>query len=280
MSIELPEAMILSRQIDKELGGKCIKSYHLQDHEKLQRIGMMNKDLRSFDQIINKKVESAFSRGNVIRLKLSNRMNLILAPEYGGKILYHPNKDVVPSKFHLRIDFSDDTVLTVRLTSMGLIHVFNDDELEQSYVYKRDFNREAVSPLDKMFTFEFFSRLLEDNNHMLKSVLVGKNAIIVGLSNSAFQDIIYRARLHPKKKGSELNKNEVSELYDAIMLVLRERIKLRGKDQFHDIYGNQGTYVPAMGPNMRSRSCSLCGTIIEKLSVGGGDVYYCPHCQL
>jgi formamidopyrimidine-DNA glycosylase len=280
MSIELPEAKILAKQMNRELRGKRIKSYHLQDYERLQRIGMMDKDTKSFDQLVNRKIESVLSRGNVIRLKLSNGMNLILGPEYGGKIFYHTSEQTVPSKFHLKIDFSDDTVLTVRLTSMGLIHAMKDNELERSYVYRRDFNPDVASPIDEEFTFERFSRLLTDNNRMLKSVLVGKDAVVVGLSNSAFQDVIYRAKLHPKRKASELNEDERRALYDAIRLVLQERIRLNGKDQFHDLYGNQGGYMPVMGPNMKQETCPVCGTPIEKLSVGGGYVYLCPHCQV
>ena len=252
MSIELPEAKILAEQMNKELRGKCIKSYHLQDYERLQKIGMMNKDTKSFDQLVNRKIESVISRGNVIRVKLDNGMNLILGPEYGGEIFYHTSDKTVSSKFHLKIDFTDDSALTVRLTSMGLINAVKDSELERSYVYRRDFNPEVISPIDdKEFTLERFSKILADNNRALKSVLVGKDAVVVGLSNSAFQDIIYRAKLHPKRKTSELNEDERRALYDAIRFVLQERIRLNGKDQFHDLYGNQGGYVPAMGPNMK-----------------------------
>ena len=280
MSIELPEAKILAEQMNKELRGKRIKSCHLQDHERLQRIGMLDKDTKSFDQLVNGKIEFVISRGNVIRTKLNNGMNLILAPEYGGRIFYHKTEKTIPSKFHLKVDFSDDTVLTVRLTSMGLIHAMKDEDLERSYVYRRDFNYDVASPIDEEFTFERFSKLLADNNRMLKSVLVGKDAVVVGLSNSAFQDIIYRARLHPKRKASELNKDEGRTLFDAIRLVLQERVRLNGKDQFYDLYGNQGGYSPAMGPNMKQQTCPKCGTPIEKLSVGGGHVYLCPNCQV
>jgi len=279
MSIELPEAKILAEQMNKELQGKRIKSCHLQDYERLQRIGMLNKDTKSFDQLVDGKIEFVISRGNGIRVKLDNGMNLILAPEYGGMIFYHTTKKTVPSKFHLKVDFIDDTVLTVRLTSMGLIHAIKDNKLEQSYVYRRDFNPEVLSPIDEEFTFERFSKLLTDNNKALKSVLVGKDAVVVGLSNSAFQDIIYRAGLHPKRKALELNKDERRALYDAIRLVLKERIRLNGKEQFYDLYGNQGGYLPAMGPNMKQQTCPKCGTPIEKLSVGGGHVYLCPNCQ-
>lgn len=280
MSIELPEAKILAEQMNKELLGKRIKSCHLQDYERLQRIGMMDKGIKSFDQLVNGKIESVISRGNVIHVKLNNGMNLILAPEYGGRIFYHTSGKTVPKKFHLKVDFSDDTVLTVRLTSMGLIHAMKDNELERSYVFRRDFNLDVPSPIAEEFTFERFSKLLTDNNRMLKSVLVGKDAVVVGLSNSAFQDIIYRARLHPKRKASKLNKDERRALYDAIRLVLQERIRLEGKDQFYDFYGNQGGYTPAMGPNMKHKTCPACGTPIEKLSVGGGHTYLCPKCQV
>jgi formamidopyrimidine-DNA glycosylase len=280
MSIELPEAKILAGQMNKELRGKRIKSYHLQDYERLQRIGMLDKDTKSFDQLVNGKIESVTSRGNVIRVKLNNGMNLILAPEYGGKIFYHTSEKTVPSKFHLKVDFSDDTVLTVRLTSMGLIHALKDSDLKRSYVFRRDFNSEVPSPIDEEFTFERFSKLLVENNRVLKSVLVGKDAVVVGLSNSAFQDILYRARLHPKRKASELSKDERRALFDAIRLMLQERIRLNGKDQFYDLYGNQGGYSPAMGPNMKHQTCPKCGTPIEKLSVGGGHVYLCPNCQV
>ena len=114
---------------------------------------------------------------------------------------------------------------------------------------------------------------------MLKSVLVGKDAIMVGLSNSAFQDIIVRAQIHPKRKASGLSVDERLTLYNAINLVIDERIRLNGKDQFFDLYRTQGKYVSAMGPNMKQNPCKVCGSIIKKLSVGGGQVYFCRICQ-
>ncbi|UCC59031.1 MAG: hypothetical protein JSW14_03810 [Candidatus Bathyarchaeum sp.] len=280
MSIELPEAKILAEQMNKELRGKRFKSWCSKDCERLQRIGMMNKDLSIFNQLVDGKIEFIRSRGNVIHVKLDNGMNLIIGPEYGGEIFFHKDEKTVPNKFHLKVDFSDGTVLTVRLTSMGVIEALKDNELASSYVFKRDFDAEKLSPIDEEFTFERFSKHLAENNKMLKAVLVGKAAIIVGLSNSAFQDIIYQAKLHPKRKASELNAEEKRGLYDAIKFMVNERLRLNGKDQFFDLYGNQGGYTPAMGPNMKQQACPECGTPIEKLSHGGGHVYLCPTCQL
>jgi len=85
--------------------------------------------------------------------------------------------------------------------------------------------------------------------------------------------------VHPKRKPSALNKDERRDIYDATKLVLKERIRLNGKNQFYDFYGNQGGYMPATGPNMKWQPCPICETPIEKLSVGGGHVYFCPNCQ-
>lgn len=279
MSIELPEAKILAEQMNQELTGKCIKAFKLKDCEKLQRIGFINRDLKVFDQLVNRKILSVVSRGNVIRVKLDNDVNLVLCPEYGGEVHYSPKGKALSDTFHLRLDFADDSALTVRLTSMGGIYTYRDSELMNSYVYKRDFNPDISSPTEKGFTFDQFSKLLANNNRALKSVLVGKDAIVVGLSNSAFQDIIYRAKLHPKRKGAELNNDEKRSLYSAIQLVLRERLRLNGKDQFLDLYGRRGGYTPSMGPNMKQQKCPACRTAIEKLSIGGGQVYVCPKCQ-
>lgn len=265
--------------MSKELRGKYVKSFCLQDYERLQRIGFINKNIKSFDQLVNRKIEAVTSRGNTILVKLDGKLNLILSPEYGGEVFFHPHESAYPKKFHLRIDFSDQTALTVRLTSMGGIYMVWDDELSSSYTYRRDFNPDVISPTDAAFTFHKFSRLLQDNNKALKSVLVGRDAVMVGLSNSAFQDIIYRAKLHPKRKASELNTDEQRALFNAIKLVLQERIRMNGKDQFSDLYGKRGRYASAMGSHMKKSNCKACGTPIQELSLGGGKVFVCPKCQ-
>ena len=280
MSIELPEAKILADQMNKELKGKRIKSYCLRDCGKLQKIGFINRDNKSFDQLVNRKVESVTSRGNSIRVKLDEGMNIILSPEYGGEIFYHSTEGTVPEKIHLKIDFSDKTALTVRFTSMGGMRVLKDTELMDSYVFKRDFNTEILSPIDEDFTFERFSRLLSDNNRALKPMLVGKDAVLVGLNNSAFQDVIYRAKLHPRRKASELSLDEQKALYNSVKLVLRERLRLNGKSQFLDLYQNPGRYISAMGPNMRKKNCPICESPTQELSLGGGKVFVCPKCQV
>ena len=81
MSVELPEAKILAEQMNHELKGKRAKSFLVKDCERLQRIGMMDKDLKSFNQLVDGKIETVASRGNVIRVKFDNGMKIKNIPQ-------------------------------------------------------------------------------------------------------------------------------------------------------------------------------------------------------
>lgn len=265
--------------MSKVLVGKAVQAYELQNCQNLQKLGCVNKDASAFGKLVGGKVVSVVSRGNVIVVKFSNDWNLVLAPEYGGTILFHKNENTIPSKFHLKLSFQDSTALTVSLTGLGCIQAVTEADLAKNYLYRRDFSQ-ITSPLDtKEFTLTRFLTDLAEKTVNIKAALVGKDAILVGLSNGAFQDVIYRAKIHPKRNASSLSKDEKAALYDAITLLVQERIQSGGKNQFVDLYGKQGTYTPAMGPNMKDQNCPTCNTKIEKINHGGGQVYLCPKCQ-
>ena len=74
MSIEIVEALILAKQMKEVLIGKKLESYHLQNVERMQKIGFLNKNTRDFDQLLNRKIIAVLARGNTIRVELDNNM--------------------------------------------------------------------------------------------------------------------------------------------------------------------------------------------------------------
>ena len=278
MSVELPEAQILATQMNEQLRRKKIRSASVHDCQRMQKIGFINRNARDFDALSGTVVQNVAARGNTIRVRLSRAMNLLLAPEYGGRVLFHPPAAKVPAKVHLKVEFADGSALTARLKSMGMICAVPDSRLGENYMVRRDFSGNPA-PLDRELTLRRFRELLAGRNQGLKTVLVGKEAVVVGLSNSAFQDILYRAGLHPKRKGSELDLGQSRALYDSMRALIRERLELGGKDEFEDLHGVRGRYAPRMGPASKGRWCGRCGTRIERLAHGGGQVYLCPTCQ-
>ena len=137
----------------------------------------------------------------------------------------------------------------------------------------------AIKSMIGFFTFFVITLIL---GALFNLVELPINVIIMLILSISFTVILGdTALLHifPKVKGSELDKQQKKALFESIKTVVNERIKLGGKCQFIDFYGKKGQYIPAMGPNMKDKKCLDCSSGIEKLSVGGGQVYYCPHCQ-
>ncbi|MCL2691127.1 MAG: hypothetical protein FWE56_02590 [Candidatus Bathyarchaeota archaeon] len=275
MSLECPEIYILANQMSKELTGKIIVNYEVQNSQQFQQKGFISAN-QVLNYMIGRKILLVTSRGNTIVVKLDNSWNIVLAPEYGGIISLHTSQTTL-SKFHLKMDLQD-VFLTINLTGMGCIQVVEDSFLKTVYLYNRDFSQ-ILNPLEPSFTFECFIKQLDNKKQNIKAALVGKTAVIVGVSNSAFQDIIYRAKISPKRNTGMLTLEEKQGLYVAIVQLIKERLEAGGKSQFVDLYGKSGLYVAMMGSNKKDHFCSVCGCQIEKVSHGGGCVYFCSSCQ-
>jgi formamidopyrimidine-DNA glycosylase len=282
VSVECPEALILARQMHGRLPGRKVASVRLRGQERLARIGFMNRDPGDYQRLVGHRVLSASARGLTILVELDGGMRLVIGPEYGGVVRLFEEAgsgEAEAARANLSLAFRNGSTLVVRLTGMGCIRAEPIWSLESNYLYRRDFLGPAADPLDKSFTLGRFRRQLAAAPRTLKAALVGKEAVVVGLGNAAFQEVAFAAGLHPKRRASELSVDEQRALFDALRRVLKERLRLGGKEGFVDLDGRPGRYRPVMGPALAGRKCPSCGARIAKVAIGGGPTYYCPRCQ-
>jgi formamidopyrimidine-DNA glycosylase len=274
MAFELPEAHHVARQMDSVLSGKYLLKASLSPAcASLIRQGFIN--LAEYD-LAGKKVAAVFSRGKWIFTKFDPDLYFLIALESGGKILYHRVKDEAPSKFHVRMEFEDGSVLTIWILGWGFAKAAWGEELDRlAYPGKL-----GLSPLDPQeFTYGTFSAILEKNaGKTLKAVLMDQRQI-AGIGNGYTQEILFLARLHPKRKAGSLNDSERQTLYQAIVNTIQQAVQLRGSDREIDLFGIPGGYHRLLGERMKGQPCPVCATRIEKISVAGGSVYICPVCQ-
>lgn len=116
MGIELPEALILAKQMNEELNGKIIDRAHLKDYASLLRMGFINPEPNDLEaRLVKKSIDSVTAKEKWISVALKPDMRLLLG-EMMGKVLYHSSQDSIPSKYHLKLEFEDNTFLTVRIS--------------------------------------------------------------------------------------------------------------------------------------------------------------------
>jgi formamidopyrimidine-DNA glycosylase len=273
---ELPEYVTLARQMNESLQGKRIQRGQLGNSP--HKFVWYNRSHDEFERLTKgKTVGQATTRGRWLFLPLEPGHVLLLG-ECGGKVLYHPPGSDVPKKYHLYLNFEDGSFLTAMTQMWGAMELYEEGE-EQNREYVKDMR---PTPTDPGFTPAYFSALLDELMEGKKrsaKALLTQDQIIPGLGNAIAQDILFRARLHPKHPITEMTADQRQDLYQAIVNTVADVVDKGGRYDEYDLYGNPGGYVRIMDKNALGRPCPECGGEVVKIQYLGGACYLCPNCQ-
>jgi formamidopyrimidine-DNA glycosylase len=278
--IEMPEAATLARQMNAELTGKTITCFSrgTQTHKFL----WLNRPDEEYEAILpGKTISGASYYGRSLYLQMGQE-NLLWWSDAGGKILYHAPGEALPAKHHLHWEFSDGSHLSYALQMWGAVRLLDAAEFDE-----RPHNETGLPPLHPDFTFERFDAMLDEYPEKtakgIKGFLVATGYAVPnhinGLGNAIVQDILFHARLSPKRKTPDLTPEERYRLYEAIQTTIAKAIEQGGRYDEVDLYGKPGGYARLMGSKAVDTPCTNCGAFIQKISYLGGACYICPECQ-
>lgn len=273
---ELPEFITLAGQINKTVTGKVVKKGSLGNTP--HKFVWYNRTPEEFEaQTRGKRVGEAWARGKWLFVPLEPE-RVLLFGECGGRVLYHPPGSKEPAKYHLRLAFEGGSALTATTQMWGAMEL-HERGSERNRKYIEDMR---TTPADPGFTYKYFSSLVDavaaEGKRSVKGLLT-QEQLIPGLGNAIAQDILFRARLHPRHPVEALDKVLRRGLYDAIINTVREVIAKGGRADEHDLHDRPGGYERIMDSEAAGRPCPECGDTIVKIQYLGGACYFCPSCQ-
>ncbi|MCE9561081.1 MAG: bifunctional DNA-formamidopyrimidine glycosylase/DNA-(apurinic or apyrimidinic site) lyase [Planctomycetes bacterium] len=115
----------------------------------------------------------------------------------------------------------------------------------------------------------------------LKAILLDQT-IVAGVGNIYADEALFRARLHPGRKGKSLKPAETDRLREAIEAVITKAIKSRGST-IRDYVGGSGLRGGFQNEfavyGRTDEACPTCGTAIKCERLAGRSSHYCPNCQ-
>ena len=273
---ELPETLTLARQMNDTLPGKMIRTGRLGNSP--HKFVWYNRSPAEFEQLTQgKKIGKAYVKGRWLFLPFEPSYLLVLG-ECGGRVLFHPPGEAIPQKYHLLIEFEDSSSLSVTTQMWGAMELFAaGEEQERQYIKGM-----RPTPVEAAFTQEYFRALIDDlktgEKRSVKGLLT-QDQIIPGLGNSIAQDIMFRAKLHPRHPIDDLNQDQQKGLFEAILTTVNAITNSGGRYDEVDLYGHPGGYIRRMDKNSSGKPCPECGHSIEKMQYLGGVCYFCPSCQ-
>jgi formamidopyrimidine-DNA glycosylase len=117
-----------------------------------------------------------------------------------------------------------------------------------------------------------FRELLASRRGGAKAVLMDQ-AFMAGIGNLLADEILWQARIHPKRRVEDLSDEQRERLFEAMRKVVRESVAAhtdsipKKRNWLLSVRGEPGAV------------CPRCGTPLERTVAAGRTTWFCPQCQ-
>lgn len=273
--IELPEARTIAKDLEKEILGKTI--IDVSGNYTGHKFTFYYKNPTEYKtQLTGKKITKINRRNYYIELEIED-YKLIMRD--GVNIRYYDNIYTIPEKSKLLLSFNDGSFINITVAMYAFIAVIKNDENMDNNYYDKELT--GIGVLDKEYTFEYFKSLINDTTQKLSAkAFLATEQRILGIGNGVVQDILFNAKVHPKKKIQNMSDTEIEGLYNSSKNTITAMIEKGGRDTEKNIYGEYGKYKTILSSKTyKNGKCPICGKELKKENYLGGSIYYCEECQ-
>jgi formamidopyrimidine-DNA glycosylase len=116
-----------------------------------------------------------------------------------------------------------------------------------------------------------FSDRLARRRGGVKAALMDQG-FVAGIGNILADEILWQARLHPRRPVESLSAEERRRHFTDARRVLRESVRA------YDTIGRRRSWLSSVRGEPGA-NCPRCGTALERTVAGGRTTYFCPRCQ-
>jgi len=269
--LELPEAITLAKQLNENITGKSVIKVY--PPTKPHKFCWFNGEPDTYDKAVSGcKIIKADGFGIFAELSFDNGMKLCINDGVNLRLMSNDN---IPKDYQLLIKLDDGQTLAFTVAMYGGV-CLHDGSYDNKYYLS---SQNAVTPFSADFSDYYYKLFSESKSNLSVKAFLATEQRFPGIGNGTLQDILFNAKINPKRKLSTLSENEKDTLLNSIITVLKKMTELGGRDTEKDLFGAVGGYRTVMSKNGVDAGCPDCGGAITKESYMGGSVYYCPKCQ-
>jgi formamidopyrimidine-DNA glycosylase len=270
--LEIPESRSLANQVNESLTGKKINN--VVPASSKHKLAFYSGDPAGYPELLKgRRIISAHGHGMFVDVHMDGDIKLTICD--GTNMRLYPPHAEVPEKNQLLIRFDDGCFIALTVAMYGGIWVYSG-MFENKY-HLRSIN--SVDPLSEAFDARYFDGIFRNTGDISMKALLATEQRIPGLGNGVLQDILFNARIHPKRKKSTLSDFHLDELFHSLKVTLQKMTDEGGRNTEKDLFGVNGQYKTLMSKNTLHDPCLICGGNIVKEPYMGGAVYFCPVCQ-
>jgi len=275
---ELPEVETVVRGLRAVLPGRRVtalrfgKTDFIDDVEKIEATlpGARFAEVRRFGKFIGLRLAGPRSAGNG-----TNQGHGWLMVHLGMTGQFVVCAANAPDRPHTHVWLTLDDARELRYTD---IRRFGQMRVVDSQAFSAFLEKLGGEPLEVKYR-DFAAAI--GRAAMIKAVLLDQR-VLRGIGNIYADESLWRAGIHPQRRGNSLSDAEKRALYASVRRVLADAIRMRGSSisDFVDSAGSPGEYQRRHRAYGREgEACYKCGGKIRRIIVAGRSSYFCPRCQ-
>ncbi|MCU1371341.1 MAG: DNA-(apurinic or apyrimidinic site) lyase, partial [Ilumatobacteraceae bacterium] len=239
---EQPELETLRRDLDRDIGGKRIKTVEVPGSGAIPR----HTNKKQFITLLEgAKVTGVVRRDLLLVVKLDSGDALVIDIQSGGQLRRQAAKEAVDKRTKVVITFTQGGQLRV-LDDTGNLELFvvAFDELATAVPALGNL---GVDILDEPVSWTVFGeRMLRHRDVKLRALLLDRT-VIAGIGPVYSDEILHASGLRPDREVSSLSTQEIRRFYRAVVETLHEAAKHRGvttsDGQYADLTGKPGGWT-------------------------------------
>jgi formamidopyrimidine-DNA glycosylase len=224
-----------------------------------------------------------FASGKVLLVHLKMSGQFVYKGKDSKKIIGgHPieiSESVLPNK-HTHVIFElEKGVLYYNDTRMfGYLLYYPSVE---AFEKANHFELIGLEPFDKKFTSKYLIEALKNKKGKIKAVLMDQS-IVTGLGNIYADESLFESRIKPARPANSLSKDEVSNLYKAIVRIIKRAVKVGGSSvaTYRLLDNSQGNYAREHKVyGKEGKLCPNCKSPLTKTIIQSRTTIFCEKCQ-
>jgi formamidopyrimidine-DNA glycosylase len=270
---ELPEVETIKEDLRELVVGSKIEDTEVLDAALVEQ--------PSADEFVERlggtRITGSRRRAKHLIVELGSGDALVLQLKIGGQLLLVPPVEEPKTALMLVLRLDGDRRLYLRdQTGFTRARLLDGPELEERL------SSLGPEPFGEEFTPGYLREKIGGRRAQIKPLILDQK-VVSGVGNIYADEILFDARLHPRRKANTLSDEEWTVLHAAIKKNLAAGIEHRGTTVrlYRDVLDRSGEHQNYLRVfEKHGQPCPEgCGGTIVRESVGGRPSHYCPGCQ-
>ena len=272
---ELPEVETIKEHLRELVAGSLVAKVEVLDPGLVEQ-PLPEEFVRRLEGV---RIMGTRRRAKHLIVELDSGDSLVLQLKIGGQLLLVPLVEEPRTALMLVLYLDGDRRLFLRdETRFTRVRLLNAEELEERL------STLGPEPLEEEFEqngARYLQETLSSRRAQTKPLLLDQK-VVAGIGNIYVDEILYDARLHPRRKANTLSGEEWKRLHAAILRNLAAGVEHRGTTVrlYKDVLNRPGEHQNYLRVfEKQGKPCPGCEGKVVREKVGGRPTHFCPSCQ-